>query len=185
MSVQVAENGDTVDIVVRVTNEKAGHHYPTDVPMRNMILLVEAVEPGGARLKYLDGPVVPRWGGVGPQEEGNYAGLPGTGFAKILRDVDKSYPRFDPDVHSPTPHWRQAAILVDTRIPARGTDTSRYRFLRKSRPPGCVTVTGRLIYRRAFKTWIDAKGWPLDDLEIARTVLHSCGKPSPPRGLPG
>ncbi len=183
MSLQVVEIGDTVDVVVRLTNRGAGHHFPTGVPMRNMILLVEAVEAGGERPTYLDGPVLARWAGVGAPEEGNYAGLPGVGFARILRDVAKTYPRFDLDVQSPTPHWRQAVIVTDSRIPARTTHVSRYRFLRHRRSGDCVTVTARLIYRRAFKAWIEAKKLPLEDLEIAKRILRSCDESTPSSAL--
>ncbi|HLG22963.1 MAG TPA: multiheme c-type cytochrome, partial [Candidatus Manganitrophaceae bacterium] len=120
--------GSVAAVRVGLSNEKAGHHIPTGVPMRNMILLVEALDSEGRTLKTLEGPVVPEWGGVGRPEEGNYAGLPGKGFAKVLADVAKDFPRPTPDFRIPAPHWRQTTILSDSRIPAKGRDTSYYRF---------------------------------------------------------
>jgi hypothetical protein len=168
MDVETEKTGDTLEIIVNLTNEKAGHHYPTGVPMRNMILLLEVFDSNGEKVTYIDGPIVPKWGGIGSPENGNYAGLPGKGFAKILSDAPKNYPRFNTDIKSPTPHWRQAVIVSDNRIPARETDISRYLFRLDTEECDTVIVSARLIYRRAFKPWIDAKGWPLEDLEIAK-----------------
>ena len=67
----------TVSLILR--NVKAGHHYPTGSPMRNMILLVDAVDKKGKPLSMITGERVPTWGGVGAREDGNYAGLPGKG----------------------------------------------------------------------------------------------------------
>jgi hypothetical protein len=171
LNLSAAKSGDGVDVDVALSNAGAGHHLPTGVPMRNVILVLEAVDANGKALRQVDGPVVPEWGGSGRPQEGNYAGQPGRGFAKILADAAKSFPRANPDRRSPTPHWRQSVVVSDNRIPARATDVSRYRFDHTG--PGAseeaVTVRARVIYRRAFKPWIDAKGWPLEDLEIARS----------------
>jgi hypothetical protein len=172
MEVNTKEIGDTLEVIIDITNEKAGHHYPTGVPMRNMILLVDVIDREGKNLEYLDGPVVPEWGGVGSPEENNFAGLPGKGFAKILADIPKNYPKLSTNIKMPTPHWRQAVIVSDNRIPARETDASRYRFRIGVQAKEDVTVHARLIYRRAFKEWIDAKKWPLKDLEIATEIIN-------------
>lgn len=166
-----------LEAAVTIKNEKAGHHIPTGVPMRNMILLVEATDHGGKKLDYAKGPIVPAWGGEGSVENGNYAGLPGKGFAKILGDISNAYPgKFNPGYQSPTPHWRQAQIVSDTRIPAGATDESRYRFALNGTAKGesCSKIKMRLIYRRMFKPWLDAKGFPLGDMEIARREIELC-----------
>lgn len=168
MTLKGEKKGNIISTSVVITNKGAGHHFPTGVPMRNMILLVEAKDAVGNKLKHLEGPTVPTWGGEGPVGEGNYAGLPGKGFAKILADASKKFPRYDPESRVPTPHWRQAVIVSDTRIPAKESDTSEYRFECGEECQKPVTVTARLIYRRAFKEWIDAKGWLIEDMEIAR-----------------
>ena len=64
-----------------------------------------------------------------------------------------------------------ASLAVDNRIPAHGVDHSHYRF---ALPPagGPIEVEARVIYRRAFRAVVDAKGWttdghgqPLEDLQ--------------------
>ena len=160
-----------LEVVVRLTNEKAGHHFPTGVPMRNMILLVEAIDRGGRELQYMDDTVVPQWGGVGLPEEGNYAGVPGKGFAKVLRDI-LPYPdrptRRDFSHEYPAPHWRPTVVESDNRIQARQSDISTYRFQVPKNLSGAVQVTAKLIFRRAYKKWLDAKGIAIPDMEIAR-----------------
>ena len=174
MELQVERRNSIIDATVRLTNEKAGHHFPTGVPMRNMILLVEAKDNRGMDLKYIRGTVVPEWGGAGLIEKGNYAGLPGKGFAKVLANASRKYPEFNTNVKFPIPHWRQAVILSDNRIPARGTDISHYRFELNGTEKDCINVKSRVIYRRAFKPWIDDKGWQLKDLEIAKKDFKLC-----------
>ncbi len=165
------KNGLTVDVTI--TNEKAGHHFPTGVPMRNLILLVAANDGGGKKLEFAGGPVVPDWGGIGSEINGDYAGLPGKGFAKILGDAAAEYPgKVNPNYRSPAPHWRQTRIVSDNRIPAGGSDSSRYLF--KPKKSGCSTVKVKLIYRRAFKQWMDSKGWPLTDLELWSKEIALC-----------
>jgi hypothetical protein len=171
MNIDTEEIEDTLEIIVSLTNVKAGHHYPTGVPMRNMILLVEASDSKENNLDYTGDQVVPEWGGIGSPEEGNFAGLPGKGFAKILADAPKNFPKFNTNIKSPTPHWRQAIIISDNRIAARETDRSSYRFQINDHTSKDIRVTARLIYRRAFKPWIEAKGWPLEDIEIAKEEM--------------
>ena len=52
--------------------------------MRNMILIVRAIDSKGRELTYSGENLIPIWGGRGKISEGNYEGLPGKGFAKIL-----------------------------------------------------------------------------------------------------
>ncbi len=171
MELQVEAETGILEVVVRLTNEKAGHHFPTGAPMRNMILLVEAIDREGRELKYMDDTVVPQWGGVGLPEEGNYAGVPGKGFAKVLRDI-LPYPdrptRRDFSHEYPAPHWRPTVVESDNRIQARQSDISTYRFQVPKNLSGAVQVTAKLIFRRAYKKWLDAKGIAIPDMEIAR-----------------
>ena len=168
----------TVNVTVR--NANAGHAYPTGNPMRNMLLLIEAKDDRGKVLPLMKGEVVPLWGGVGDRARGNYAGLPGKGFAKVLRDAvpyaaDGSQQRhFKRDY--PAAHWRPAVIESDNRIAAGGSDGSTYLFESPKTPFSHIRVTARLIYRRAYKTWIDAKGLDLPDMEIAQKTLLMEGK---------
>jgi len=167
---QTQATGDVLELKVTVRNVKAGHHYPTGSPMRNMILLVGVRDENGHVPDMLQGGTVPVWGGVGAPEEGNYAGLPGKGFAKVLRDAilypDRQQRHFA--YQYPAPHWRPTVIESDSRIPADGVDESRYRFQLSESLSWPVTVTVRLIYRRSYKQWMDAKNLQIPDMEIAR-----------------
>lgn len=51
--------------------------------------------------------------------------------------------------------------MFDNRIAALDSDATRYSF---AVPPGAGTleVRARLIYRRAFRALVDAKGWTED-----------------------
>ncbi len=162
-----------LNITATVKNLKAGHHYPTGNPMRNMILLIEAFDENG-RLQMIEGGLIPEWGGIGARESDNYAGLPGKGFAKVLRDVSP-YPadsqklrHFRPEY--PAPQWRPVTVESDNRIPANGSDVSSYQFRLEKGSTGLVYITTRLIYRRAYRKWLEEKGIELPDMEIA---LHS------------
>jgi hypothetical protein len=85
MTVTAQISGTSVSVDVAITNVFAGHDVPTDYPGRNMILVVKARDGEGHELAQIRGPEVPDWGGVGSQP-GDYAGQPGKGYAKILRD---------------------------------------------------------------------------------------------------
>jgi len=109
-----------INVTVAITNVFAGHHVPTDYPGRNMILVLSAKDERGQLLGQLSGPVVPDWGGTGGGEV-DYGGLPGKGYAKILRDaVTGDWPVVN--------YWKPTFIHSDNRIPARACDVSQYRF---------------------------------------------------------
>jgi hypothetical protein len=161
---------DRLHVTTAVKNVNAGHHYPTGNPMRNMLLIVEAPDRNGQRLALVYGEKLPEWAGVGQVEKGNYAGLPGRGYAKVLKDLllypDRSRNR-DFAFEYPAPHWRPTLIEYDSRIPADGTDRSTYQFQVLESTPKPIQITTRLIYRRAYKKWLDAKGFEIADLELA------------------
>ncbi|MCP4166315.1 MAG: hypothetical protein GY759_10530 [Chloroflexi bacterium] len=158
VAVRAQQGKDGVLVEVDVSNVGAGHHIPTDGWMRNMILLVSATDQAGNELPLVNRQVVPDWGGVGDVTGGNYAGVPGKGFARVLEDWEGE---------SPAPPWRNGVrVLNDTRIPALATDTSTYAFAPASADEP-VMIKARLIYRRSFKVWADAKGWDLPDMVIA------------------
>ncbi len=168
-----------VGVRVSVTNSGAGHHVPTGSPMRNMILLVAARDSRGNGLRLVKGGRVPSWGGEGSPADGNYAGLPGKGFAKILGDLVE-YPA-DPrqgrrfSRHDPAPYWRPTAVLSDTRIPAEATDESRYEFeLPALHDPAAapVTVETRLVYRRTFRSWGALDRIKPGELELAHVTTE-------------
>jgi hypothetical protein len=139
---------------VRVTNEKAGHHLPTDHPARNVILVVSARDAQGQELDYVGEQVVPRWGGVGDGPD-DYAGRPGKGYAKVLEEL---WTQTAPSAA----YWRQTVLREDTRLPARATDETSYEFHAPDNGP--ITVEARLIFRRAFKELAELKRWGLQDI---------------------
>jgi|GEM_PF-537313 len=153
LSVDSSRDPSGIDVEVTVHNHATGHHVPTGVTVRNMILVVEAERvQDGAQLQHLGAQVVHDLGGVGDPAQGYYAGLPGKFYAKHNHDRHGNGPTFFTDA---------TGIVFDTRIPALATDQTSYRF---AVPPGSgeVQVRARLIYRRAFRFLVDAKQWTQD-----------------------
>lgn len=155
MDVSARSNGDHLEVTVAVTNSGAGHHIPTDHPGRHLILVVTATDASGRLLTQFDGPTVPSWGGA-------EAGLPGTAFAKVLRDAENG--RF-PVVS----YWKRSVIVTDNRIPAMATDTSNYVFARAT-GSGQVEVAARLVFRRLYQDLADQYGWDVPDVVLAKTT---------------
>jgi hypothetical protein len=156
MDVTVDDSLTTLTVTVGITNTGAGHHVPTDFPGRHMILVVTAADDGGQPLTHTRGLTIPTWGG-------DYGGLPGTAFAKVLQDVETGeYPVVS--------YWKQALIISDNRLPALATDTSQYIF---NLPPatGEVTVTVQLLLRRTFQSIADQKGWDIPDILMEEANL--------------
>lgn len=148
-----------LEVTVRVTNSGAGHHFPTDQPMRNAILLLETRDSTGQELDAMEGDVLPGYAG-------DLAGRPGRFYAKILEEIRTSYPdRASRPIRIPAPQWVQTRIQSDTRIPALATDESHYRFAVPAR--GLVHLKVQLIYRRTFPSFARIKGWDVPDLVIA------------------
>lgn len=153
LTMKVATVGSTLKVDVDVANDQTGHHLPTGVTVRNMILLVEAWSlKDGKRLAYRGTQKIHSLGGIGDPMKGYYAGMPGKMFAKVNHGAGKVGPVFYTDA---------TGILWDTRIPALATDKTSYSF---ALPTGVGThrVRARLIYRRAFRSFVDAKKWTSD-----------------------
>lgn len=156
MTSTAQRSGDQIQVEVSITNDKVGHDIPTDDPSRSMILVVEALDANGKPLALSLGPVNPAY-------SGNYGGLPGKTFAKILKDQWTG--------ESPTAAiWRPLTIVEDTRLAALATDTTRYSF---SAPAGgAVTVNVRLVYRRAFAELAKQKGWTDPDIPMEENTIQ-------------
>jgi hypothetical protein len=154
--------GETVVVQVDITNDKTGHHVPTDFPLRHLILLVRATDADGDPLAQLDGPMVPEWGGVGDYAQGYYAGLPGKGFAKILEELWT-------EISPSGAYWNPTRVLEDNRLAAFATDTSFYTFTAPTEDE--VTVEVVLLFRRAFKDLMDQKGWDVPDILMEQEVI--------------
>lgn len=156
LSMQTQRNGSTLQVDVTVLNDQTGHHVPTGVTTRNMILLVEAwrdgQDPNTDLLPFTGAQTVHPLGGVGNPAQGYYGGRPGKLYAKVNHDALG---------HSPTFFTDATGIVFDTRLPALASDATSYTF---TLPPqnGDVRVRARLLYRRAWRALVDAKQWTQD-----------------------
>ncbi len=163
LTVETELDGDSLLVTVDVTNTGAGHDIPTDNPLRNLILLVDARDANDDSLPLIDGSTIPVWGGVGDSASGHYAGLPGMLYAKVLADYYTG--------ETPTyAYWRQTRLVSDNRIAALATDRSSYRF-RMPANAGEITVEVRLLLRRAFIDLMDAKAWDVPDILMEQETL--------------
>lgn len=167
MEVNSDRQGETVVVEATITNDNTGHHIPTDSPLRQMILLVEASTETGSPLPLLEGPTLPDWAGVGDPSQGYFTGLPGRAYAKILED------QWTGDLPAAS-YWNPTRIVVDNRIPALGEDTTIYVFSAPEDDPLCVRV--RLLFRRAFIGLAEQKGWEVPDIVMQEVTLPAgCG----------
>jgi hypothetical protein len=163
MKVSGQRTGGRMIVKVSIVNDRTGHDVPTDSPLRQMILLVQARGPDGSPLTQVDGPTIPDYGGVGDQRKGYFAGLPGKIYAKILAELWTEI--------TPTgAYWNPTRIVSDNRLAAFAIDVSTYTF---AAPPGTpITVEVTLLYRRAFKQLMDQKGWDVPDIIMAHATMQ-------------
>jgi hypothetical protein len=170
----VTEEGAVVRARCEVTNH-AGHAFPTGVSVRNALLVVEA-SWRGQPLAQVSGPTVPFWGSddVPGIQDGDYAGRPGTGFARVLegRINDQGEPV------KPVLFIDGESVFSNSLIPSGATDVTEVAF---AVPPGAavgdtVTIEARLMYRRAWRALAVTKGWQTTpqggpiEIEVAATV---------------
>jgi hypothetical protein len=149
--------GGQINVKVTVQNTGAGHKFPTDSPLRHLILLIEARDWRGSPLTQSGGPMVPVWAAP------DYAGYAGQIFANILKDKDTNLaPSFA--------YWNPVETAwqgADTRLVPGVPVQSIYAFAAPY--DRSAKITARLIYRKAFKNVVDKKGWRLDDLDVEVT----------------
>jgi len=103
VTVQAAVVSGRIRATVTITNTGAGHDYPTDQPARHLILVVRAMDAGGADLTQVAGETVPVWCGVGDAPD-DYGGRPGKAFAKVLRSLNTGE---EPTAAYWSPHHRR------------------------------------------------------------------------------
>jgi hypothetical protein len=166
MTVEASRQSAQLVVRVAITNDRTGHHIPTDSPLRHLILLVQASDAQGNELTLMDGPTVPEWGGVGDPDLGYYARLPGTAYARILQELWT-------EVAPTGAYWNPTRVLSDNRIAAFATASSEYTFA-ASAGEGPITVEVTLLFRRAFIELMDRKGWDVPDI-----VMDSVSLPVP------
>jgi len=163
MTVEASRQSAQLVVRVAITNDRTGHHIPTDSPLRQLILLVQASDAQGNELTQTDGPTVPEWSGVGDPDLGYYAGLPGTAYARILQELWTEI--------APTgAYWNPTRVLSDNRIAAFATASSDYTFA-ASAGEGPITVEVTLLFRRAFVELMDQKGWEVPDILMEHEVV--------------
>ena len=179
LSTVVTQLGNEILVTANVQNLGAGHAFPTGVEIRNAMLIVRAKKRGGAPLAQAFGPTVPSWADddVPGMQPGDFSGLPGKGYAKLLSGrINGVGPTVTPVL------FIDAESLLSTTIPAASTDSSSYRF---TLPAGVnladVDVDAKLLYRRAFRALSVTKGWtqtpsggPIE-IEVARVLSPADG----------
>ena len=156
MTVTLQMQATDLTIQVDIFNDRTGHDVPTDSPLRQLLLLVEARSSLGQPLSLLEGSTIPAWGGIGDPNQGYFAGLPGTAYAKVLEETWTGI--------SPSgAYWNPTRVLSDNRIPALGHATSSYTFALPLEGDAII-VEVRLLYRRAFIELMDQKSWDVGDI---------------------
>jgi hypothetical protein len=157
LNVAAEQVNDQIVVTAEVTNMQAGHHIPTDSPLRQIFLVVAATDAQGRALSQVEGPVLPSWAGDLQRTSGVY-------FAKILQEIWT-------EVTPTGAYWNPTRIVEDTRLPALETNVSTYTFA-TSEAAGTVTIEAHLIFRRAFYDLMQQKGWDAPDIVMEQAVVH-------------
>jgi len=152
-----------IKIKATVHNTGAGHKFPTDSPLRHLILLIEARDWRNNLLTQTGGPMVPVWAAP------DYGGYAGEIYANILKDKDTNL--------APTfAYWNPAETAwqgADTRLVPGVPAQSEYSFAAPY--DRSARITAKLIYRKAFINVAYKKGWPLANLDVKVTeVVMEC-----------
>lgn len=162
-----------INLKVNVTNTGAGHKFPTDSPLRHLILLVEAKDWRESPLTQTAGPTVPVWAVP------DHAGYAGEIYANILKDKDTnlapSFAYWNPVENA----WQGSDTRLVPGIPVQ----SEYSFAAPYDRTARITAT--LIYRKAFMNVVYQKGWYLGDLDVKVTqaTLDCSGFGAPPENM--
>ncbi len=183
-----AATTNTLDVNVSVTNTRAGHKFPTDSPLRHLILVVTAKDRVGTNLIQVGGERIPNWAGPGPISKiamvanlidpgiPDYGGMPGRIFANLLVEEETN---LSPGMA----YWNETKYASvdsasgansDTRLNPGQTNTSTYSF--EMPDAGDVTVTVQLFYRYAFYDLMVWKEW-YDRPDILVTSIRCEGPP--------
>ena len=187
---------NSLDVIVNVTNTRVGHKFPTDSPLRHLILVVEVVDRIQTPLMQVGGDQIPNWAGPGPvtpiehvrtlETAGveDFSGRPGRVFANLLVEEETN---LSPGMA----YWNETKYAFidstngtnsDTRLRPRQTDTSIYSFTMPDE--GEVTVTVKLVYRFSFYDLLVWKEWfNRDRADIVVTTMQCKGPPTQPEIL--
>ena len=155
LTLEAEQSPEGIRVRTKVVNDRTGHDVPTDSPLRHVMLLVRAYGGNASELSLKAGPVLPEWCGSGDPANGNYAGLPGKVFVKLLEETWTGV--------SPTgAYWNPTRVVMDTRLKAFESDAGEFLFA--APPSGDVRIEAVLLYRRAYKKLMDLKGWSEPDI---------------------
>jgi len=154
--------GDQVDLVVSVFNDQTGHAVPTDHPLRQVILLVEARGNTGKSLELIEGSTIPFYGGVGDPSDGYYAGQPGKIYMKVLQEI---WTEFYPS----GAYWNPTRVMSDNRLIPFEEDKLFFSF--SLADAESIEVRVRLMFRRATKELMDQKDWDVPDILMEQVNL--------------
>jgi hypothetical protein len=179
------EKNNSLNVGVRVENTNAGHKFPTDSPLRHLILVLDARDQLGTSLLQVDGERIPNWGGIGkPFMDSfgirNYGGLPGKIFANLLVEEDTNISPTGAHWNDTKFAWVEANSNSDTRLVPGKEDKSDYSFSVPN--TGEVKVTVTLVYRFAFFDLTAQKEW-WNRPDIVVTSLVCTGPPMEPEKI--
>ena len=184
-------NTNTLDVNVTVTNTQAGHNFPTDSPLRHLILVVKAEDRVKTPLIQVGGDRIPSWAGPGPispisvaknlMNAGilDYSGSAGKIFANLLVEEETN---LSPGMA----YWNETKYASvdsvngtnsDTRLRPGKPDLSSYSFAMPD--TGDVKVTVQLLYRYAFYDLMVWKEW-FDRPDILVTSVECAGPSADP-----
>lgn len=150
----------TLTVHVYITNTNGGHWIPTGETMRSVMLLLNVKDSSGKPLEMIKGNRLPDWTGKGEMEKGNYAGLPGAVFARVLGDDDGNLN---------VPFWKATRVVSDTRIRPKKSVELKFEFAIED-PADEPTAEASLIYRPVIKPLATIKNWDARDILITSSV---------------
>lgn len=179
---------------VSVTNMRAGHNFPTDSPLRHLILVIWAQDRVGTPLIQVAGPQIPNWAGPGPGTLASseqtltnagvqsYDGQPGRAFANLLVEEDTNLSPGMAYWNETKFAFRDASngMTSDNRLRPRVTDVSTYSFAMPD--AGNVRINVKLIYRYAFYDLLVRKEW-FNRPDIIVVEMECFGPPRQPEVL--
>ena len=160
MEVEGEISDRTLTVSVFITNTNGGHWVPTGETMRSVMLLLNVTDSNGKPLEMIKGSHLPDWAGKGKAESGNYAGLPGAVFARVLGDDDGNLN---------VPFWKATRVVSDSRIRPKKSVKLKFEFTVQD-PDDEPTAEARLIYRPVIKPLATIKNWDARDILITSSV---------------
>lgn len=162
LSAQARLIDEQVEVIVEVINDQTGHAVPTDYPLRQVILVIEAVDAEGNSLVQTSGEIIPFYGGQGDPSEGYFADLSGKIYMKVLQEIwTENYPS--------GAYWNPTRTLSDNRLMPFVLDTNTFVF--EMGDSSSAEISVRLLFRRATKELMDQKGWDAPDILMEETTI--------------